>query len=213
MSAGPDDLTRATSFGGLTVRHGPSVLEPRPWTTLQSEWAAELSSSSPDGEILELCSGAGHIGLLAAHLTGRRLVQVDVNPDACSFAEENAAAAGLADRTEVRCAALAEVPTWDRRFPMIIADPPYIATGGVSQFPEDPVLAIDGGRDGLDLARACIEVVVACLAPGGRALLQLGSSDQIDALAPYIDPELTVVERRSAGPTRWVVQLERAGQA
>jgi release factor glutamine methyltransferase len=192
------------AFGDLTVRHGPSVLEPRPWTTLQSEWAAEVSPSAPEGAILELCSGAGHIGLLAARLSGRALVQVDVNPEACADAERNAAVAGLADRVEVRCTSLAEVVGWGQRYPVVIADPPYIATEGVPRFPEDPVLAIDGGRDGLEVARLCTEVIVRCLEPGGFALLQLGSPEQVDAMARVAEPELTLADRRTAGPTRWV---------
>jgi methylase of polypeptide subunit release factors len=210
MSVEPAPTARRCAFGELTITHSASVLEPRSWTVLQSEWAVEMSRLAPPGPILELCSGAGHIGLLAAHRSGRQLVQVDVNAQACADARANAAAAGLADRVEVRCAALDDVAARDGRYPLIIADPPYIATEGVQQFPEDPLLAIDGGQDGLELARECIEVVIGSLVPGGFALLQLGGDDQVDAMARFATPDLDLLGRRRCGPTRCVALFARA---
>jgi release factor glutamine methyltransferase len=208
MDTGP--ATHHTSFEGLTIRSSPSVLVPRPWTALQSAWTAELSRTVSPGAVLELCSGAGHIGLLAALRSGRDLVQVDINPQACRDAEANATAAGLADRVEVVCTSLGQVSAWSRRFPLIVADPPYIASGAVHQFAEDPVLAIDGGPDGLDLARQCVRVFDALLTPDGLALLQLGGPSQVDALAIDRDSGLTVLETRRAGATRLVVLITRA---
>lgn len=71
-------------------------------TEHQSRWAAELLPQLPAGDVLELCSGAGYIGLLAVVESGRRLVAVDVNPVAGEFMVRNAAAAGLTDRLEMR---------------------------------------------------------------------------------------------------------------
>jgi release factor glutamine methyltransferase len=50
-------------------------------------------------------------------------------------------------------------------------------------FPDDPLSAIDGGTDGLDIARACLDVIAAHLAPGGAAVLQLGTAAQAETLA------------------------------
>src|SRR3954462_15106293 len=85
-----------TAFGPLTVTFDASVLRPRPWTAAQGEWAAELATTgtAPDGPLLELCSGAGQIGLVAAIRSGRPLVQVDASQPACRFARANADAAG-----------------------------------------------------------------------------------------------------------------------
>src|SRR4051794_6989307 len=86
------------AFGPLTVTFDASVLRPRPWTAAQGEWAAELvaAGAAPDGPLLELCSGAGQIGLVAAVLSGRPLVQVDSSEHGCRFARMNADAAGAA---------------------------------------------------------------------------------------------------------------------
>ena len=68
-----------------------------------------------------------------------------------------------------------------------------------SQFPEDPLAAIDGGADGLDVARACLSVIAAHLAPGGSAVLQLGTQAQADVLRGepcFTDGRLVLAEVR-----------------
>ena len=175
-------MTDRTTFGSLQIAYDSRVLEPRAWTTAQSDWAAELAVDAPGGTMLELCAGAGQIGLLAAATSGRRLLCVDANPVACDYARANALAAGIADRVEVREGRLETALSSDERFPVVIADPPWIPRDLTWHFPEDPVSAIDGGPDGLDGARACLAVIGDHLAPGGSAVLQLGSAAQAETL-------------------------------
>jgi release factor glutamine methyltransferase len=167
-----------TAFGELEIAWDDRVLEPRPWTVDQSRWAAELAAEAPEGPMLELCSGAGQIGLLAVALTGRPLVCVDVNPVACDFARHNAAAAGLAHLVEVREGRLEEAVGTDERFAVVVADPPWVPRAETGRFPGDPLVAIDGGDDGLDVAWACVRVAGRHLLPGGFAVLQLGTLPQ-----------------------------------
>lgn len=170
-------------FGPLDISFDHRVLRPRPWTAAQSEWAAEILRDAPTGPILELCSGAGHIGLLAVLDSERSLVAVDADPVACEFGRVNAATAGMAGRVEVRNAPLAEALRPDERFPVIVADPPWVPSAHTSAYPTDPLSAIDGGEDGLALARQCVEVARAHLGRDGVLLLQLGSLEQAGELA------------------------------
>ncbi|HEX6150146.1 class I SAM-dependent methyltransferase [Nocardioides sp.] len=192
-----------TAFGQLTIRYDDRVLTPREWTARQSEWAAALAGQAPGGDILELCSGAGHIGLLALALVHqaddqRRLVCVDVNPASAELTTINAEAAGLAPFVEVRVADLLEAVTPDERFPLIIADPPWVLRAEIGRYPDDPLLAIDGGDDGLDVARRCLEVIGGHLPPGGTGVLQLGYAEQVSALAGALEANrLEVVEVRA----------------
>jgi len=181
--ADPPDRTREVlDFGPLRIAFDDRLLRPRPWTAAQSAWAAELLDDAPAGPVLELCAGAGHIGLLAVLGTERRLVCVDVNPSACAYAMENAAAAGLTGRVEAREGRMDEVLDEHERFALVIADPPWVRRADVGRYPEDPRLAIDGGEDGLDLAWTCVDVARDHLLPGGSLLLQLGTVEQVDAL-------------------------------
>ncbi len=184
--APPDTTPRTAAFGDLQITYDGRVLEPRPWTTMQSRWAAELLGQAPGARILELCAGAGHIGLLAAALSGASLVCVDIDPVACDFARMNAAAAGLADRVRVRCVPL-EHPLSEQEgaFDLVIADPPWVPRAEIGRFPEDPTLAIDGGDDGLDVARDCLVHGRAAVAPGAGMVIQLGDETQAERLGRW----------------------------
>jgi release factor glutamine methyltransferase len=129
---------------------------------------------------LELCAGAGHIGLAAAVLADRDLIQVEADPVAAEFARFNACRAGWGERTHIRATQLQTALLPGETFDLVVADPPYLASAALDRWPEDPRLAIDGGADGLDLVRACLAVVAECLAPSGSVLLQVAGPAQAD---------------------------------
>jgi len=180
--------TRTQVFGPLVVSYDERVLTPRPWTLMQSLWAAELAAQATAGPILELCAGAGHIGLAAAAVTGRALVQVEADPVAAGYARMNAAAAGHGSLVEVRNARMQTALAVGERFPIILADPPYLPSADVARWPDDPVSAIDGGVDGLDLTRVCLQVASDHLVPGGVMLLQVAGEPQAHAVVTELEP-------------------------
>lgn len=188
-----------TGFGGLRIEYDDSVLRPRPWTVRQSEWAAELIAGGPPGPLLELCAGVGHIGLLAIARQPRPLVCVDVSAQACDLARRNAKANGLDDLVEVRHGALEEALAPQERFALVIADPPWVRSDRTGDHPDDPVAAIDGGPDGLDVARECLAVARRHLVAGGSLLLQLGDRSQVETLAAETDLRLLEVRQEEGG--------------
>ena len=202
--------TSSIQIGPCTIAYDDRILAPRPWTLLQSEWAAEVARELADGPILELCSGAGHIGLVAAAQSGRNLIQVDADSTACDFARRNAIHAGLAGQVEIRHATLDDAARPGERFNLVLADPPYLPTGEVDRWPEDPTTAIDGGTDGLDLARQCLEIAAAALAPGGLMLLQLRGREQVNRLAREFRDDLDLVEIREFDAERAVAAWARS---
>jgi methylase of polypeptide subunit release factors len=195
-------------FGGLTISYDDTVLQPRSWTLHQSLWGVQLLREVPEGPVLELCSGAGQIGLAVAARSSRRLVCVDASPAAASYTARNAEAAGLLERVEIRLERMSQALRRRERFPLIIADPPWVRRDQTGRFPEDPLSAIDGGDDGLDLARECVTLIGEHLAPGGAALLQIGCTEQVGALAASLDQVgLDVVETREFGTRGVLVRL------
>jgi methylase of polypeptide subunit release factors len=198
-------------FGGLPITFDPRILRPREWTTAQSWWAASVLHEVPEGDVLELCSGAGQIGLLAVAESTRRLVCVDVSPVAASYIKSNAEAAGLSSRVTVRAGLISEVIARGEHFPLIIADPPWVPRSLTSRFPEDPLLAIDGGDDGMDVVLECLRAISAHLAPGGIALIQLGTPEQAAAVAALLDGSgLTAGEVREYGDRGVLLRIDRA---
>lgn len=198
LLSGTEELvTLTTEVGGLEFVWDRRVLEPRPWTAEQPAWLAELAVTAPDGPALELCSGAGHLGLLLRHLTGRAVVQVDVDPVATGFTRANADRLGL--HTEVRTAPMREALATDERFALVLADPPWVERSRVTDFPADPVRAIDGGPDGTLLARECLAVAGRHLLDGGHLVLQVRDRDQVDLLVadlPVLAPRLRLADCR-----------------
>jgi release factor glutamine methyltransferase len=199
-----------TDFGTLEIRYDDRVLRPRPWTAAQSLWGAELLRAAPPGPALELCCGAGQIGLLMIAHEPRPLVCVDLNPVACQFTRHNAVAGGLTELVEIREGAIDAVLRPDERFALVVADPPWVRRADTGRFPEDPLLAIDGGDDGLVVAWACVAAASAHLLPGGSALLQLGTvaqAEQIGARLPsYGDLRLAEIREYDGGVVARLVQ-------
>lgn len=197
----------STTFGPLEIAFDDDdVLTPRGWTIEQARWAIEVSPSLPDGPVLELCCGAGHIGLVVAVETGRALVQVDDDVAACGYARRNADAAGVA--SDVRCAAIDDAVGSDERFAVIVADPPYVPSDQTDRFDADPDHAIDGGTDGLAVARRCLDLAATCVLPGGAVLIQAGGARQAETLAGEATTRgLRRLDVRTFGPDRAVLLL------
>lgn len=209
--------TKTMRFGPITVEYDARVLAPRAWTLLQSEWAAELSreldARGESAPLLELCAGAGHIGLAAAVLADRDLVQVELDPVAAGYATDNARRAGWAERVEIRAVPLRSALDPDESFSLIVADPPYLRSAVTGQWPEDPLHAIDGGADGLELTRECLHLAAEHLAEGGSLLLQVAGAQQaadVDRiLQTHQSWRLRTRELRSVDAERAVVRIDR----
>jgi methylase of polypeptide subunit release factors len=203
--------------GDLHIGWDDRVLEPRPWTLAQSRWAAELLDGGPEGAVLELCAGVGYVGIDLALTTGRRVVQVDRHQVACDWAVRNAAAAGVGDLVDVRRADLADLADLagallpEAPFALVLADPPYLPSTQVADHPLDPPHAIDGGADGLDLARLAVTAGARHLVPAGPFLLQVRGPRQAEAVAAWLSapgsPDLFVVEVLVHDPDRAVALL------
>jgi len=208
----PTPQAEIIDFGGLRIAFDERVLRPRGWTENQSLWAAELLPSLPPGTVLELCSGAGQIGLLAVAGSGRRLVCVDMNPVAEECIAANAVAAGLRNRVEIRLGRVDDTLAPRERFPLIIADPPWVPRTDTGRFPEDPVLAIDGGADGMGVVRDCLAAIQSHLGAGGVALLQLGTRGQVDAVVEMLaETKLVPGETRDFAERGVLLRIDQMG--
>ncbi len=189
-------------FGPIDVAFDGAVLRPRPWTLAQSEWAAALSATAEPGPILELCCGAGQIGIAAAVLSNRSAILIDDDEAARRWATQNAARADVV-------ATVAGEALPDLGAPLVLADPPYVPSDAIAEF-DDPPHAIDGGADGLDGLRWCVRVTASILFPGAPLLLQLRGLAQAAALdgeLPGLAASLTIEAVRVYGPDRAVALL------
>lgn len=191
------ELPELVVFAGLDIVFDARLLRPRPWTVAQAQWAAELLTELPPGPVLELCSGAGQIGLAAVHRARRELVCIDVNPIAAVYTSINAQLAKLGSHVDARVGRIEDVLQDEERFPLIIADPPWVTTAETTRYPEDPIVAIDGGTDGLSIAQESLRAMERHLSEAGLGLIQLGSVAQVAALMSLGSGSLRCLEVRS----------------
>jgi len=177
-------------FWGLALRINPSVLDPRPETETLVEaamdWVVTRHMRNEAVRLLDIGTGSGALLFaLLAELPAAIGVATDKSFDAVVLARANAQRLGLADR----CTFIAGDYATALRgpFDLIVCNPPYIASGDIAQLaPEvrdyDPLLALDGGGDGLNAYRAIINDAPRVLAPRGRLVVELGQG-QADAVA------------------------------
>lgn len=167
---------------------GPEVLIPRPETEILVE--AALSRLEPCALCLDLGTGSGAIAItLACERPDLRVVATDSSAEALAIARANAAAHGCRDRIEFIHGAW-YAPLGDKRFDLIVSNPPYIAAAdphlAEGDLRYEPAGALtDGSRDGLDSIRNIVSGAAGHLNAGGRVLLEHGY-DQSQAVAELL---------------------------
>jgi release factor glutamine methyltransferase len=165
-------------FWGLTLTLGAATLVPRPETETVVEAAlAGLPRQAPL-RVLDLGTGTGALLLaLLTELPQATGVGTDISLEALVVARINAQALGLSGRAGFVACNLASALR--EPFDLVVSNPPYIPRRDLAGLaPEvrdhDPVLALDGGPDGLDCYRAIATQAPRLLAPGGRLAVELG---------------------------------------
>ena len=165
----------------------PDVLDPRPDTEAVIELALEIvKSAGLEGKALEIAdigTGSGIlIATLLAELPNARGVATDISPAALAVAKRNADQLGVGDRTTF--VATRGLDGCAGPFDLIVSNPPYIATNDIKGLdPEvrgyDPLLALDGGPDGLSVYREFARDIVK-LQRSTRLVVEVGASQAAD---------------------------------
>lgn len=166
-------LLGTAEFWGRSFKSDARALIPRPETEQLVERALTYP---PPSSILDVATGSGVISLtLALERPDAKVTATDISPDALSLAKENATLLGV-DRVAFYETDL--VPTGDETFDLITANLPYIPAGEIASLSRevrnDPILALDGGPEGLDLITRLAPLAFARLNPRGRLILEIG---------------------------------------
>lgn len=127
---------------------------------------AENISFRPDAAVLDLCSGTGIQGLMAAK-SARKVVSVEINPKAVPVTRFNVLLNGAENIMEVRQGDLYSVLAPDEKFDCIYANPPFIPMLDDVVYP----ICGTGGEDGLQVLKSIIAGLPDRLNPGGESVI------------------------------------------
>jgi release factor glutamine methyltransferase len=183
-------LVREREFFGRSFLVDSRGLIPRPETELLVAACLEALPRAGTGKgVLDLCSGSGCVGLtLLAERPELHVTAVDLSEDACALARENAVRLAVEARFELFCGdlfgPLENRVGWD----LIVANPPYVRTAELQGLPREirdhePLMALDGGVDGLEVLRRIAESSPTRLAPGGLLALEIGEDQGLSVAA------------------------------
>ncbi|MGA6224384.1 putative protein N(5)-glutamine methyltransferase [Streptomyces umbrinus] len=181
-------------FRGLRIAVEPGVFVPRRRTEFLVEQAVALAPETP--VVVDLCCGSGAVGAaLAAALPGVELHAADVDPAAVRCARRNVGAGARVHEGDLFDA----LPLALRgRIGILAANVPYVPSGEVGLLPpeardHEPLVALDGGGDGLDVLRRVAVEAPRWLAPGGSLLVE--TSERQAGLAVEILADAGLIPR------------------
>jgi ribosomal protein L3 glutamine methyltransferase len=162
--------------------------------------------------VLDLCTGSACLAILAArHFPSAEVDAVDISRDALAVAARNVADHGLEGQIKLYRGDMFK-PLGDKRYDLIIANPPYVDAAGMAELPAEcraePNLALDGGADGLDVIKRILREARAHLAPQGGLLCEVGRGREVlEAAFPQL-PLLWLDTEDSLGEVFWIAAAD-----
>jgi len=204
-------------FWSIDFKVDPRVLIPRPETELLVEQSLLILSENSFKRVpsvLEIGTGSGAIAIaLAKEVKIIFLIATDISQDALVLAKENAKSAGVQHQIKFVNGDLFGPlrPSKERKlFDLILSNPPYIIRPEIGSLAKEvrdyePIIALDGGEDGLEFYRRLISQAPFYLREGGWLLLEIGQDQSLRVsklmeegghfLNPECIPDLSGIER------------------
>lgn len=172
-------LTGVAAFRHLELAVGPGVFVPRPETETVVQFAIDalLESAEPEPVAVDLGTGSGAIAMaMATEVPHARVFAVERSPEAHVWAARNTASAS--NLTLVLGDLASAFDDLRGTASVVISNPPYVPDDAIPRDPEvrlfDPVQALYGGADGLDVVRVISARALELLRPGGLLVLEHG---------------------------------------
>lgn len=178
-------------FWSMRFALGPACLDPRPDSETLVSAAIEKCRQKSNQSLNILDYGTGSGCLLLAVLSESpkaKGIGVDQQAEAIAVAQSNARYHQLDNRVRMLVSNWCDALTSDDKADLILANPPYIPSLEIKSLSRevrcfDPILALDGGVDGLTAWRELMPRIGQRLSPGGTALLEIGQGQEHDIAA------------------------------
>lgn len=172
-------IVKKKDFMGLTFAVNENVLIPRPETEILTEIIGKyLRGLNREVIFADLCTGSGAIPIsILKFVKNARAIAVDISEKALEVAKFNAIKFHVEDRLEFHCGDLFS-PLKGKIFDAIVSNPPYIPTRDLKtlqkEVQSEPLIALDGGEDGLAFYRRIISAAPQFLSENGVLAVEIG---------------------------------------
>ena len=180
-------ITGVKEFYGLPFVVSEDVLIPRQETELLVDAAIVQAKSLGKNQIsiVDVGTGSGAIAVsLALNIPTSSIIAVDISEAALAIADNNRRAHGLYSRVKLRRGNLLE-PIIDK-IDILVSNPPYIRSDKLTSLQEEvlkePVVALDGGYDGLELIKRLLFQAVDKMSNPGVILFEIDSDQASEAV-------------------------------
>jgi len=188
-------ITGNKEFFGLTFKVNSNVLVPRPDTEILVETALEhlktmnIEKKTDKTKILDLCTGCGAAAVSIKHeMPETEVWASDISAQALETAKENAAKLTGGSVNFFLSDLYTALPVINSSFSLIVSNPPYIPTDKIqtlsAEVRNEPFIALDGGKSGLEIIGRIIEKSPDFIHRGGFLLLEAdpGQMEKISSL-------------------------------
>lgn len=178
-------ITGHKEFMSLDFVVNEHVLIPRPETEILVETVCKFGN--PKNRVLELGTGGGAIAVsLAKYNPDWSIIATDLSIEALLVARENARLHEVTDRISFLQADLFNAFSLRNDFDWVVSNPPYIPAKDLAELPigvrkYEPVLALDGGTDGLDVIRSIFCEAYNYLKLDGQMAIEIGYNQGVKA--------------------------------
>ena len=176
-------------FYGLPLDISEAVLIPRPDTEVLAEAGINFARKQTECRTLDLCAGSGCVGLaIAAQSRHTRVVLGELSEGALRICRQNIRRNGLSGQVvPLQMDVMQGPPPHLGEFDLVVSNPPYIPQADipgldVSVKDYEPLMALDGGEDGLDFYRTICQKWRDAMHPGTRLLFEVGIGQDDDVL-------------------------------
>lgn len=154
-------ITNSQEFMKMNFFVNENVLIPRPDTEVLVEEVIKLGKTKRNPVILDLCTGSGAIAVsIAKYLPNAKVYASDISKKALEVAKINAENNDVSDKIKFVHSDLFR-KLEGLKFDIIVSNPPYIKTSVIKsldlEVQKEPMLALDGGKDGLEFYRKIVE--------------------------------------------------------
>lgn len=179
-------LTHSQEFMKMSFYINENVLVPRPDTEILAEEVINIASRLKKPVILDLCTGSGAIAIsLANNLKNATVFASDVSKKALRVAKINARKLGVENKVKfIESDMFKEIK--DIKFDIIVSNPPYIPKEDIKKLDievqNEPLLALDGGKDGLNFYRTIFKEGYEHVKYKGYICVEIGYNQKIDVI-------------------------------